>query len=933
MGKASSTLLRFLAFFLFGAFCAHAQTVTTFEGIDASQVAKPLLDFDPNGAVGTKQYMQWVDVYYQAWSKTTPFTSVWSKPQVGTTPFTANGITNCSTINGDGIVNFDRLASRWIIAGHNQLTSTITSYSYCVAISNTDDLTSSSLQWYTYAFPLDSILGTNSQGTLYFPDWPKIGTWPDAYYVGMDFQDTNNGFQEDGVIACALDRADMLIGATALPPQCFRDPVSGGSLFTGHSLEPADVEGTTAPPAGSPEFFVSIQNPVVDGVTTTSDTVNLWQFHVDWTNPANSTFTQSTVSTPVYTPGCYNVRFPSNTVCVPEPSTASTNQPIDSVGDRMMWRFAYRNFGTYQSYLASHTVQVGTGSLSQTGIRWYEFRGNGVPTIFQSGTVSPDTSLYRFMPSIAQDQSANAAVGYSVSSAATHPGISASYWNLTNQTTPTEIPLFSGSGDEENSYKWGDYTSMTVDPVGGCSFWYVNEYFPTNQTGTGKPIWQTRISTFTLPTCGTVTVSPMSLTFGAQAVGTTSAAQTVTLTNSLSTALTINNIFGSGTNLADFGQSNDCGSSVPAGDSCTINITFTPSATGTRTASLNISDSAANSPQIVSLTGTGSNAASISLSANGINFGNQAYGTTSAASHITVNNTGASTVTFSSIALTGTNPANFAESDNCVPTLAVGKSCTINVTFSPTAAANYSAAVTLTDNATNSPQKITLGGVGVVPVTLSASSVGFGTVLVGSSSTASPVTLTNKMSTSLTGITVAASGTGFSQTNTCGTSVAAGGTCKITVTFTPTAAGSESGAVTITDNAANSPQKFTLTAFGQLPVNLSPTALAFGTVKVGATSASKTVTVGNNEKTTLTFSSIVLGGADPGDFTQTGNTCGSSLAAGATCMLTYTFSPAKIGARTATVTLTDSALTSPQVIKLSGTGQTATVVKATLLRR
>jgi hypothetical protein len=933
MGTASSTLLRVSAFLLLAAgFSAHAQTVTTFEGIDASQLSKPLLDFDPNGAVGTKQYMEWVDVYYQAWSTTSPFTAVWSKPQVGTTPFTANGLTNCSTVNGDGIVNFDRLASRWIIAGHNQLTSTITSYYYCVAISNTDDLTSSNLQWFTYAFPLNSILGTNSQGTLYFPDWPKIGTWSDAYYVGMDFQDTNNGFQEDGVVACALDRADMIIGATALPPQCFRTPTSGGSLFTAHSLEPADIEGTTPPPAGSPEYFVSIQNPIIDGVTTTSDTFNLWQFHVDWSNPANSTFTQGTVSAPVYTPGCYNVRFPTNTVCVPEPSTASTNQPIDSVGDRFMWRLAYRNFGTYQSYLASHTVQVGTGALSQTGIRWYELRGNGVPTIFQSGTVSPDSSLYRFMPSIAQDQSANAAVGYSVSSASTHPGIRASYWNLTNQTTPTELSLFSGAGDEENSYKWGDYTSMTVDPVGGCAFWYVNEYFNTNQTGTGKPIWQTRISTFTLPSCGTVTVSPTSLTFGSQAVGTTSATQNVTLTNTLSTALTINNIFGSGTNLSDFGQSNDCGSSVPAGDSCTIGITFTPTGTGTRTATLNISDSAGNSPQTVALTGTGTNSATISLSTTSINFGNQAYGTTSGVSQITVNNTGASTVTFSSIGLTGTNAASFGESDNCVPTLAAGKTCAINVTFSPAAAASYSAAVTLTDNAANSPQNVSLAGTGIVPVTLSASSLGFGTVLVGSSSTASPVTLTNKMSVALTGITVAASGTGFSQTNTCGTSVAAGGQCKITVTFTPTVAGSETGAVTITDNAANSPQKLALTAFGQLPVNLNPTALAFGTVKVGTTSASKSVVVGNNEKTTLTISSIVLGGADPGDFSQTGNTCGSSLAAGGTCTLTYTFTPAKIGARTATVTLTDSALTSPQVIKLNGTGQTATIVKARLIR-
>jgi hypothetical protein len=232
MGKASFTLLRLSVFLLCAAsFFAQAQTVTTFEGIDASQVAKPLTDFDPNGAVGTKQYMEWVDFYYQAWSKTSPFTAVWSKPQVGTTPFTANGLTQCSSIEGDGIINFDRLASRWIIAAHNQLTATITAYYYCIAISSTDDLTASNLKWYTYAFPLDSVLGTNSEGTLYFPDWPKIGTWPDAYYVGMDFQDTNNGFQEDGVIACAFDRADMLMGATALAPQCFRTTVCSRPMW------------------------------------------------------------------------------------------------------------------------------------------------------------------------------------------------------------------------------------------------------------------------------------------------------------------------------------------------------------------------------------------------------------------------------------------------------------------------------------------------------------------------------------------------------------------------------------------------------------------------------------------------------------------------------------------------------------------------------
>jgi hypothetical protein len=911
------TLLRFSVLLLWlSSFAAHAQTVTTFEGLDAASIGKPEFDVDPNGAVGTKQYLEWVNPYYQAFNKTT-FAKIFSQPQQAAAPFIANGVTNCAQIEGDGIVTFDRLASRWIIAAHNsgQLT-----YYYCVAISNTDDLSSASLKWFTYAFPLDSILGSNGQGTTYFPDWPKFATWGDAYYLGIDLQDPNNSFQEVGVVACALDRADMLIGATALAPQCFHAPstITGG-LFLGHSLEPADIEGTTAPPTGAPEYFVSIENPVADGVTTTSANFNLFQFHVDWSNPANSTFNQSTVPVTAYTPGCYLASQVTNTVCVPEPTTATTLQPIDSVGDRFMFRFAYRNFGTYQSYLVSHTVQVGSGIGTQTGIRWYELRGNGVPTLNQSGTISPDQSLYRFMPSITQDQNANAAVGYSISSASTHPGIRASWWNLATQSSPTEINLFTGTADQENTYHWGDYSNMTVDPVDGCTFWYVNEYFTTNQIGTGKPVWQTRIANFAAPGCGTVTVSPTSLTFAAQAVGTTSPSQQVTLTNSQSTALTINNIFGGGADPGDFKQSNNCGSSVAAGGSCTINISFAPTATGTRTATLSVSDSANNSPQVVTLTGTGTAGPTISLSPTTINFGNLADGTTSAKSPITVTNTGSATVTFSSIAVTRTNSANFAQTNNCGTSLTQGNACTINVTFSPSTAGSYTAAVTLTDNAANNPQSVALTGTGVAPVTLSASSIAFGTVLVGTNKVAAPVTLTNKMNVALTGITVAASGTGFTQVNTCGTSIAAGGTCTITATFTPTAAGAASGAVTITDSANNSPQSITLTGTGALPVALNPTSLNFGTVKVGTTSAAKTVNVTNNMKTTLTITAIGFNGPDAADYSQT-NTCGTSLASAAKCTISVTFKPKATGSRPANLILTDSATTSPQKVKIIGTG-------------
>ena len=481
----------------------QAQTVKSFEGIDASQLAHRQADFDPNGAVGTKQYMEWVNNYYQAFDKTS-FVPVWATPQSGTLPWQANLMSNCYNLSGDGLVIFDRVASRWIIAAHGMPGGG--QYYYCVAVSNTDDLTSSTLSWYTYDFPLTPVLGKNSLGHVYFPDWPKWGTWADGYYVSFDLLDTDNKYTPIAVLACALDRTNMLTGSTPNPMQCFSDPSpipTSGSLYLKHSLIPADIEGTTPPLAGRDQFMVSIQNPPHDGKTTTSNSINLWDFHVDWTNPTNSTFTNSSLAVAAYTPGCYNVNFPLRTVCVPEPSTNPANgyhYTVDSVGDRLMPRLSYRNFGTYESFLVSHTVRAGTTTM-QTGIRWYELRsaGSGLPAVFQSGTVQPDSSNFRFMPSIAQDRVGNAAVGYSVSSFTVHPGIRAAWWNLPNKTMPAELLIKSGAGDEQNSSQWGDYTSMTVDPVDGCTFWYVNEYFTQNQTTTLD--WQTRIANFKIPTC------------------------------------------------------------------------------------------------------------------------------------------------------------------------------------------------------------------------------------------------------------------------------------------------------------------------------------------------------------------------------------------------------------------------------------------------
>jgi hypothetical protein len=380
----------------------------------------------------------------------------------------------------------------------------------CIAVSSIDDLTSAT--WGAYSYKLEGNLGMD--GSLFdLPDWPKVGTWPDGYYIAMDEVDQVLN-QEVGVVVCAFDRPDILNNPlNILPPACLTIPATASTnLYLSHSLIPADVDGTTPPPTGRDEFMVSIENPPNDGSTMTSSTFNLWDFHVDWTAaPPTLTLVQQTTPTvTAYTPGCYlyEAGNPSVTNCVPE-NRSNGSEIVDSVGDRFMPRFAYRNFGSYESFVVSHTVQTGPGASGttpaayQTGIRWYQLtdNGGGTPTVAQSGTINPDASLYRFLPSIAQDHSGNVAVGYSTSNAQSDPGINFSYWSLagTTPTAPTEVTIINGTGEEvtpnTGTGKWGSYSSMTVDPVDDCTFWYVNEYFFTDNT------WRTRIANFKLPGC------------------------------------------------------------------------------------------------------------------------------------------------------------------------------------------------------------------------------------------------------------------------------------------------------------------------------------------------------------------------------------------------------------------------------------------------
>lgn len=305
-------------------------------------------------------------------------------------------------------------------------------------------------------------------------------------------------------------------------------------------------------------------------------------------------------------------------------------------------------------------------------------------------------------------------------------------------------------------------------------------------------------------------LSPTTLPFGSQLENSNSGSQTVTLSNPGTATLNILNIAAT----KDYSQTDTCGTSVTAGGNCSISVTFRPTVGGTDNGTLTVTDNASSGSQSVTLTGSGVAAAPVaSLSKSSLSFGNQAVGTTSAAQSFTLTNTGNANLNINSVLASGDYSAS-----TCASSLAPNGVCTISVTFKPTTTGARTGAVTISDNAGGSPQTVTLTGTGTSTgtptVSLSATSLTYGTIRVGRTSATKSVTLSNTGTATLGLTSIAASGD-FKQTNTCGTSVSAGKNCKITVTFTPTAKGTRTGAITITDNASGSPQKVSLTGTGR----------------------------------------------------------------------------------------------------------------------
>ncbi|HMG54220.1 MAG TPA: hypothetical protein VK601_12075, partial [Kofleriaceae bacterium] len=469
--------------------------ITTFEGMGVGlpgftvQSAPP----DTDGDIGPDHYVQIVNSGVTIFNRTgTPVLG----PVLTKTFFANFNNSACqSTNDGDGIVRYDRIANRWVISQFS-VNGGNGPFFQCIAVSTSPDPTGT---YNRYQFTFDA-----------FNDYPKLGLWPDGYYFTYNMF-PNNVF--GGARVCVADRTKMLTGAAATQ-QCFNTSNQFGGLLA------SDLDGTTLPPAGAPNVLLAIDTAVLD----------VWSLHVDFTTPTSSTFTGPTmIPVAAFTPLC------NGATCVSQPGT--TNK-LDSLADRLMNRLVYRRFSDHEALLVSHSVTAGAGG----GVRWYELRNPSSLSIFQQGTYAPDAA-FRWMSSIAFDQAGNIGLGFTASSSTINPGVR--YTGRVPGDAPGtmgqgEATIIAGTGSQTgNLTRWGDYSSLNIDPNDDCTFWYTQEYMGAS----GSFNWHTRIGSFKFATCGTVTddfsiaVTPASQTVAAGAstsytVDTTvlsGAAQTVNL--------------------------------------------------------------------------------------------------------------------------------------------------------------------------------------------------------------------------------------------------------------------------------------------------------------------------------------------------------------------------------------------------------------------
>lgn len=408
----------------------------------------PLLNFagqdspysvsDCNGAAGPNHYMQGINTTFAIWDKS-------GNQVVSATDFNTlfEGVAGASVNDGDPIVIYDDQADRWLAA---EFSGAYSNPDYMlIAISTTNDPTGT---WYRWSFSMDG-----------FPDYEKFGVWRDGYYMGTNTPGGNDIY--------VFERDIMLAGGEDPQMVGFSNPNRPYSGF--HCIEPLDNDGAFAP-EGTPGQFITINDDAWGG---SDDQLWIYELDVDWANAAGSTFerTQTINTAP------FDANFGSSWSNIAQ---QGTSQKVDAVPQILMYRAQYRNWGTTQTIMCAHTVDV--DDTDHAGIRWYELENTGVEwSIRQQGTYAPDEHS-RWIPSISMDANHNIALGYNVSSSAMYPGIRyAGQSSTENQSASgvldiAEENVLTGTSSHSSDNRWADYAEMSVDPVDDATFWFTTEY-------------------------------------------------------------------------------------------------------------------------------------------------------------------------------------------------------------------------------------------------------------------------------------------------------------------------------------------------------------------------------------------------------------------------------------------------------------------------
>ena len=730
-----------------------------FDGIASNGYAPS----DSNMAVGPNHIVETVNVEFQVFDKSG--SSLAGPTSIQTLFNPLGGV--CASTFGDPIVLYDRAADRWLIS----MIGGSGAFGECIAISKTNDPTGA---YFLFAYSFGNNLN----------DYPKLSTWAtasnSAYLATYDI--FVNGQSFGGSDLCGFDRTKLLAGNSLAAQLCKMTPA------TEFSYLPSDMDGPTPPADGTPGIFINHHNGA-------NNRLYLRTLALDFASGTATLSSPTAITVASYTEACHSS-------CVPQ---SGTTQKLDALGDLQMYRFPVRHFPDHDRAVLNHSVIV---SGSQIGVRWYElYDPAGSVTLNQQGTYAPDSS-YRWMGSVAEDQAADIAVGYSASSSSIHPAIrfAGRVPSDPSGSLESEISIIEGAGSQTSGLsRWGDYSAMQVDPSDDCTFWYVQQYEQTSGTFN----WHTRIGSFAFSNCSgspdfSLNANPNALTIAPGNQGT-----------STITVVPINGFNGSVT-LSATGMPSGVTAGFnpnPTTTTSTMTITVpTGTASGTSTVTITGVSGSLSHNTTLQLTISGGGGTTVTLTPSSLAWGKIVVGVKSAAKAATLTNTGTSTLNISNIAASG----DFAvSSTTCGATLAAGKFCKIKVTFTPTQTGTRTGTLSVTDDGQGSPQTVALSGTGTVQATLTPTSATYPARLVGTTSPAKTFTLSNKQNVALTGISIGTTGDFAVSTTTCTASLAAKTNCTIGVTFTPTGTGTRTGTLSVSDSANNSPQTSSLTGTGK----------------------------------------------------------------------------------------------------------------------